>query len=103
LVNEFKCYLSLLNLTSLFLVILLLFSSVLNALSSIKNTVNGLSIFNADFSHAGGSEGTLREITGLLDRDAECDRNCIESVLEEAMNCFSKVHRQRSCVCGWKS
>ncbi|XP_004752274.1 uncharacterized protein C18orf25 homolog isoform X3 [Mustela putorius furo] len=54
---------------------------------------DGLNVFKADFSRAGGSEGAPREIPGLLDRGAVCDRHCIGSVLEEAM-CFSKMQRQ---------
>lgn len=68
----------------------------------IKNTIfwindvlsNGLNVFKADFSRAGGSEGAPREIPGLLDRGAVCDGNCIGSVLEEAMSCFSEMQRQ---------
>ncbi|XP_059974758.1 protein ARK2N isoform X2 [Mesoplodon densirostris] len=56
---------------------------------------DGLSVFKADFNCAGGSEGAPREISGLLDRGAVCDRCCIGSVLEEAMSCFSKMQRQK--------
>ncbi|XP_077202828.1 protein ARK2N isoform X1 [Paroedura picta] len=48
----------------------------------------------ADFSRAGGSGGATREIPGLLDRGTVWDRNCIGSVLEEAMNCFAEMQRQ---------
>lgn len=36
----------------------------------------------------------LREIPGLLNKGAVCDRDCIDSVLEEAMSCFSNMERQ---------
>ncbi|XP_074196137.1 protein ARK2N isoform X1 [Rhinolophus sinicus] len=56
----------------------------------------------ADFSRAGGSEGAPREIPGLLDRGAVCDRNHIGSVLEEAMSCFSQMQRQtEETLCVW--
>ncbi|KAG8131292.1 hypothetical protein E2320_017859 [Naja naja] len=48
----------------------------------------------AGFSRAGGSGGATREIPGLLDRGTVWDRNCIGSVLEEAMNCFAEMQRQ---------
>ncbi|KAJ6663054.1 hypothetical protein lerEdw1_010875 [Lerista edwardsae] len=48
----------------------------------------------AGFSRAGGSEGATREIPGLLDRGTVWERNCIGSVLEEAMNCFAEMQRQ---------
>ncbi|KAH0627796.1 hypothetical protein JD844_008194 [Phrynosoma platyrhinos] len=55
---------------------------------------NGLNVFKAGFSRAGGSGGATREIPGLLDRGTVWDRNCIGSVLEEAMNCFAEMQRQ---------
>ncbi|XP_068031895.1 protein ARK2N isoform X2 [Anomalospiza imberbis] len=48
----------------------------------------------AGFSRAGGSGRATREIPGLLDRGTMWDRNCIGSVLEEAMNCFAEMQRQ---------
>uniref|UniRef100_A0ACB8EPR1 Uncharacterized protein n=1 Tax=Sphaerodactylus townsendi TaxID=933632 RepID=A0ACB8EPR1_9SAUR len=51
----------------------------------------GLNVFKADFSRAGRA---TREIPGLLDRGVVWDRNCIGSVLEEAMNCFAEMQRQ---------
>ncbi|XP_020662210.3 protein ARK2N isoform X2 [Pogona vitticeps] len=48
----------------------------------------------AGFSRAGGSGGATGEIPGLLDRGNVWDRNCIGSVLEEAMNCFAEMQRQ---------
>ncbi|XP_070599729.1 protein ARK2N isoform X5 [Erythrolamprus reginae] len=48
----------------------------------------------AGFSRAGGSGGATREIPGLLDRGTVWDRNCIGSVLEDAMNCFAEMQRQ---------
>ncbi|XP_044287531.1 uncharacterized protein C18orf25 homolog isoform X2 [Varanus komodoensis] len=48
----------------------------------------------AGFIRAGGSGGATREIPGLLDRGTVWDRNCIGSVLEEAMNCFAEMQRQ---------
>lgn len=55
---------------------------------------NGLNVFKAGFSRAGGSGGATREIPGLLDRGTVWDRNCIGNVLEEAMNCFAEMQRQ---------
>lgn len=55
---------------------------------------HGLNVFQAGFSRAGGSGGATREIPGLLDRGTVWDRNCIGSVLEEAMNCFAEMQRQ---------
>lgn len=61
-----------------------------------------LNVFKADFSRAGGSDGAPREIPGLLDRGAVCDRNHIGSVLEEAMSCFSQMQRQtEETLCVW--
>lgn len=54
----------------------------------------GLNVFKAGFSRAGGSGGATGEIPGLLDRATVWDRNCIGSVLEEAMNCFAEMQRQ---------
>lgn len=51
-------------------------------------------VFKAGFSRAGGSGRATREIPGLLDRGNVWDRNCIGSVLEEAMNCFAEMQRQ---------
>ncbi|KAF4804389.1 hypothetical protein TURU_008434 [Turdus rufiventris] len=48
----------------------------------------------AGFSRAGGSGGATREIPGLLYRGTMWDRNCIGTVLEEAMNCFAEMQRQ---------
>ncbi|XP_039194579.1 uncharacterized protein C18orf25 homolog isoform X3 [Crotalus tigris] len=48
----------------------------------------------AGFRRAGGSEGAAGETPGLLDRGTVWDRNCIGSVLEEAMNCFAEMQRQ---------
>ncbi|KAL8204238.1 UNVERIFIED_CONTAM: hypothetical protein K2H54_069799 [Gekko kuhli] len=60
---------------------------------------NGLAITIHAFvrnaqSRAGGSGRATREIPGLLDRGTVWDRNCIGSVLEEAMNCFAEMQRQ---------
>lgn len=55
---------------------------------------NGLNVFKAGFGRAGGSEGATREIPGLIDRGTVWERNCIGSVLEEAMNCFAEMQRQ---------
>ncbi|XP_064421338.1 uncharacterized protein C18orf25 homolog isoform X2 [Latimeria chalumnae] len=43
---------------------------------------------------ADGSSGATKDLPGLLDRAAAWDRNCIGSVLEEAMNCFAEMQRQ---------
>ncbi|XP_061234017.1 protein ARK2N-like isoform X3 [Neopsephotus bourkii] len=52
----------------------------------------------AGFSRAGGA---TREIPGLLNMGTVWDRNCIGNVLEEAMNCFAKMQRQRkNFACG---
>ncbi|KAK9408785.1 putative protein C18orf25 like [Crotalus adamanteus] len=48
----------------------------------------------AGFRRAGGSGGAAGETPGLLDRGTVWDRNCIGSVLEEAMNCFAEMQRQ---------
>uniref|UniRef100_A0A671EPG0 Arkadia (RNF111) N-terminal like PKA signaling regulator 2N n=1 Tax=Rhinolophus ferrumequinum TaxID=59479 RepID=A0A671EPG0_RHIFE len=56
----------------------------------------------AGFIRDGGSEGAPREIPGLLDRGAVCDRNRVGSVLEEAMSCFSQMQRQtEETLCVW--
>lgn len=59
-----------------------------------RSLTQWLNVFKAGFSRAGGSGGATREIPGLLDRGTVWDRNCIGSVLEEAMNCFAEMQRQ---------
>lgn len=78
-----------------------------NALFRINTVLsNDLDVFKVEFIHSGGSEGAPREIPGLFDGGAMCDRNCIGSVLEEAMHELffqdAEVDRRNSAY-GWEN